>query len=92
MQAGSGNMLPMEPHQLTGLPGDSRNCHYYEFNGQGVCTSPGSGFVVESGARPPGQARPNLGGRRDLGGFVVLKSGATSLIRNIENLGAVGTQ
>ena len=84
--------MPMERHQLSGMPNDQRLCFYYEFNGQGVCTTPGAGFIVESGARPPGQQRPLLGGRRDLGGFVVLKSGATTTIRDIEQLGAVGTQ
>jgi prepilin-type N-terminal cleavage/methylation domain-containing protein len=89
---GGGGPLPMEPHQLSNIPGDTRNCYFYEFNGQGVCTTPGAGFVVESGTRPPGQFRPLLGGRRDMGGFVVLKTGATTYIRDIEQLGAVGTQ
>lgn len=88
----SGGQLPLERHQVSAQPGDQRLCYFYEFNGQGVCTTPGAGFVVESGTRAPGQARPNLGGKRDIRGFVVLKSGATSLIRDIEQLGAVGTQ
>jgi hypothetical protein len=46
---------------------------------------------VVSGARPNGAQQPLLGGRRDLGGFVVLKNGGTTLIRDIEQLGAVGT-
>ena len=84
--------MPTDRHQLTGQAGDQRLCYYYEFNGQGVCTTPGAGFIVESGNRPPGQQRPLLGGRRDLGGFVVLKAGGTTYIRDIERLGAVGTQ
>jgi len=88
----SGGQIPMERFQLSGQPGDQRLCYFYEFNGQGVCTTPGAGFIVESGNRPPGQMRPLLGGRRDLGGFVVLRSGGTTYIRNIEQLGAVGTQ
>ena len=92
MRAGGGGVLPMERHQLSAQGGDLRLCHFYEFNGQGVCTTPGAGFVVESGSRAPGEIRPNLGGQRDLGGFVVLKSGATTRIRDIEQLGAVGTQ
>lgn len=88
----SGGVIPVERHQLSGQPGDQRLCHYYEFNGQGVCTTPGAGFIVESGNRPPGQIRPLLGGRRDVGGFVVLRNGGTTQIRDIERLGAVGTQ
>lgn len=88
----SGGVLPTERHQLSGQPGDQRLCHYYEFNGQGVCSTPGAGFIVESGNRPPGQPRPLLGGRRDLGGFVILRTGGTTYIRDIERLGAVGTQ
>jgi prepilin-type N-terminal cleavage/methylation domain-containing protein len=87
-----GGMLPMERHQLSAQPGDQRLCHFYEFNGQGVCATPGAGFIVESGNRPPGQVRPLLGGRRDLGGFVVLRNGGATYIRDIERLGAVGTQ
>ena len=92
MRGGGGGPLPMERHELTNIPGDQRMCYFYEFNGQGVCTTPGAGFVVESGTRPPGQFRPLLGGRRDVGGFVVLKTGSTTYIRDIEKLGAVGTQ
>ena len=86
-----GGLLPQDRHQLTALPSDVRQCHYYEFNGQGICTTPGAGFVVVSGSRPKDVQQPILGGKRDLGGFVVLKNGSTTLIRNIEQLGVVGT-
>lgn len=92
MGSGGAGQMPVERHQLSGQAGDNRLCYYYEFNGSGVCTTPGAGFVIESGARPPGQMRPLLGGKRDLGGFVVLKSGGTTMIRDIERLGVVGTQ
>jgi prepilin-type N-terminal cleavage/methylation domain-containing protein len=86
-----GGILPQDRHQLSNQPADTWQCHFYEFNGQGVCTTPGAGFVVVNGARPNGAQQPLLGGRRDLGGFVVLKNGGTTMIRDIEQLGAVGT-
>lgn len=87
----SGGQLPMERHQLTAIQADNWNCHYYEFNGQGICTTPGAGFVVMQGSRPPNAQQPLLGGKRDMGGFVVLKNGSTTIIRDIEQLGIVGT-
>lgn len=87
----AGGVLPQERHQLTSLAADTRLCHFYEFNGQGICTTPGAGFVVVNGSRPTNMQVPLLGGKRDLGGFVVLKHGSTTLIRDIEQLGAVGT-
>ena len=51
-----------------------------------------AGFVVVNGARPSGAAQPMLGGKLDLGGFVVLKNGGTTMIRDITRLGAVGTR
>ena len=86
-----GGILPQDRHQLSNQPSDTWQCHFYEFNGQGVCTRPGAGFVVVNGARPNGAQQPLLGGRRDLGGFVVLKNGGTTMIRDIEQLGVVGT-
>ncbi|MDB4608349.1 hypothetical protein OAH10_01355, partial [bacterium] len=87
----AGGVLPEARHQLTNQASDARQCHFYEFNGQGICTTPGAGFIVVNGARPSGAKQPLLGGKRDLGGFVVLKNGGTTMIRDIEQLGAVGT-
>ena len=87
-----GGVLPLDDHQFTSEKSMKRKCHYYEFNGQGVCTTPGAGFVVVEGARPSGAAQPMLGGKLDLGGFVVLKNGGTTMIRDITRLGAVGTR
>ncbi|MDB4686915.1 prepilin-type N-terminal cleavage/methylation domain-containing protein [Akkermansiaceae bacterium] len=87
-----GGVLPEDRHQLTNQTADTWQCHFYEFNGQGVCTTPGAGFVVVNAARPSGAAQPMLGGKLDLGGFVVLKNGGTTMIRDITRLGAVGTR
>lgn len=85
-----GGVLPEDRHQLTNQAADTWQCHFYEFNGQGVCTTPGAGFVVVNGARPSGAAQPMLGGKLDLGGFVVLKNGGTTMIRDITQLNAGG--
>jgi hypothetical protein len=87
-----GGVLGEDRHQLTNQKADTWQCHFYEFNGQGVCTTPGAGFVVVNGARPSGAKLPLTGGKLDLGGFVVLRNGGTTMIRDITQLGAGGTR
>ncbi len=82
-----GNELPSETHQLSSDPSDVRRCHYYEFNGQGITTTPGAGFVVQSGPRPMHQESPRMGGGKNMGGFVLLRNGDTSTIRDINRIG-----
>jgi len=61
---------------------------YYEFNSEGICTSPGSSFVVGAGMRPTGEdPRVTGDGKRDFAGFVVWRNGRTSLFRNPEQIG-----
>jgi prepilin-type N-terminal cleavage/methylation domain-containing protein len=85
MRKGGGEM-PNDTHQLTSQSSDTKNCYYYEFNGQGICTTPGAGFVVRSGARPTNAEKPVLGAGKEVGGFVVLKNGGTTIIRDIKRL------
>jgi prepilin-type N-terminal cleavage/methylation domain-containing protein len=85
----SGGMLPTQRHQLSSVVSDSHDCVYYEFNGQGICTTPGAGFVLEMGTRPPRQQRP-LGVGKNVGGFVVMRSGGTSMIRDINRIPVEG--
>jgi hypothetical protein len=33
-----------------------------------------------------------MGGSRDVGGFVVLKNGSTTIIRDIKRLGVIGSE
>ena len=60
----------------------------YEFNSQGICTTPGARFIIGTGARTstknPDEAPPVVTGsaKRDFGGFVVWKNGRTSLFRS----------
>jgi len=58
---------------------------YYQFNSEGVSTTPGSGFVVGTGIWPPNDTtQPRIGSKqeRDFGGFVVWRNGRTSLYRS----------
>ena len=88
----AGGVLPEARHQLTSDQNEVRQCHVYEFNGQGICTTPGAGFVVVEGARPSGARQPLRGVSLDLGGFVVLKNGGTTMIRDITQLNTGATR
>ncbi len=77
------------------LPGNSStSCYYYEFNPEGLITSPAiSGnkvprFVVRSGSLPPGADEPISTGdmKRNIGGFVIWRSGRTSLFRHPDQI------
>lgn len=56
----------------------------YEFNAEGICTSPGASFVVGSGTRQRATDPPKVTGSslRDFGGFVVWRNGSTSVFRS----------
>jgi prepilin-type N-terminal cleavage/methylation domain-containing protein len=61
---------------------------YYEFNSEGICTTPGASFVVGSGMRPTGEEPRVTGdGKRDFAGFVVWRNGRTSLFRGPDQIG-----
>jgi prepilin-type N-terminal cleavage/methylation domain-containing protein len=62
---------------------------YYEFNSQGICTSPGASFVIGSGARRgTGTDKPVVtsSAKRDFGGFVIWRNGGTSVFRSPEQI------
>ena len=84
--SGSSNMQA-ESVTLT-KTADSGQYFVYEFNGQGICTTPGATFVIGSGARPRGQA-PIVGGsaKRDFAGFTIWGNGETSVFRNPAQIG-----
>jgi hypothetical protein len=65
----------------------SGNYLYYEFNSQGICTSPGASFIVGTGARGNGDPPRVTGeGKRDFAGFVVWRNGHTSLFRDSKQM------
>jgi type II secretory pathway pseudopilin PulG len=61
---------------------------FYEFNSEGICSTPGASFVVGTGVRPEGQEPRVTGeGKRDFAGFVVWRNGRTSLFRGPDEIG-----
>ncbi|MDA0767075.1 MAG: type II secretion system protein [Verrucomicrobia bacterium] len=77
------------------LPGDKASpkaCYYYEFNAEGLCVDsgndaslPGAAFVVAGGVMPPSAVEPKVQGN-NRAGFVVWRSGRSSLFRNPEHI------
>lgn len=63
---------------------------YYEFNAEGICTTPGASFVIGTGSRsitsPTDKPKVTSSGKRDFGGFVVWRNGSTSLFRSPEQI------
>ncbi len=88
----SGGTLPQDQHQLSSEASDVHQCFYYEFNGQGIISTPGAGFVLTSGARPSNAEQPVEGKSKDIGGFAILKNGGTTLIRDINRLDTGGSR
>ncbi len=66
--------------------------YIYEFNAEGICTTPGASFVIGSGTRGLTTAafteNPKITGaaKRDFGGFVVWRNGRTSVFRSPEQI------
>ncbi|NWK57000.1 type II secretion system protein [Verrucomicrobiaceae bacterium N1E253] len=76
------------------LPGKSDSkCYVYQFNAEGMMSDPepdenGTNvprFVIGSASLPPGAEEPRLVGK-NVGGFVVWRSGRTSLFRHPEQI------
>lgn len=68
---------------------------YYEFNAEGICTTPGASFIVGSGVRPVNKPneKPKVTGsaKRDFGGFVVWRNGRTSMFRSPDQMSIPAT-
>lgn len=86
---GEGGEMPKETFKLSRDEADQAECHYYEFNSQGLCTIPGCSFILESGPRPKNSATPKLGSSRNYGGFVIWRQGGTSKIQDLDRLDSV---
>lgn len=72
--------------------------YYYEFNSEGICTTPGASFVVGMGTRGlsttalAGRPKITSAAKRDFGGFVVWRNGSTSTFRSPDQIsGSLGT-
>ncbi|MEN8694050.1 MAG: pilus assembly FimT family protein [Akkermansiaceae bacterium] len=83
---GVGGELSKQTFNLSREEGDEAECYYYEYNSQGICTTPGCTFVLESGARPRNSPRPKMGNTRNIGGFVLWRNGGTSRIQDLDRL------
>ncbi|MCX6873177.1 MAG: prepilin-type N-terminal cleavage/methylation domain-containing protein [Verrucomicrobia bacterium] len=63
----------------------------YEFNAEGICTTPGASFVIGTGVRSPSgtELRPRVinSAKRDFGGFVIWRNGSTSIFRDPLQIG-----
>jgi prepilin-type N-terminal cleavage/methylation domain-containing protein len=64
---------------------------YFEFNSEGICTTPGASFIVGAGARAKSGSTykdPVVSGnaKRDFGGFVLWRNGRTSLFRHPDQM------
>ncbi len=66
--------------------------YVYEFNSQGICTTPGASFIIGSGARTlskPADTQPpriTSSAKRDFGGFVIWRNGGTSVFRGPDQI------
>ena len=59
----------------------------YQFNSQGICTTPGASFIVGTGARSTGDAPRTTGdGKKDFAGFVIWRNGHTSVFRDSQQM------
>ncbi len=90
-QSGGGGQ--MDEMTLSGVSGLFNGRYlYYEFNSEGICTTGLSptgdyqspSFVIGHGALPSGSPDPRTTseGRRNFGGFVIWRNGATSTFRD----------
>lgn len=79
---------------ITGTSPFKGTYYIYEFNSQGICTTPGASFILGNGqrsitksstAQPP---RVSAGSKRDFGGFVVWRNGRTSVFRSPDQMGS----
>lgn len=89
--------LSVETESNVGLPGgpDAKaSCYYYQFNAEGLVSKPlPSGddmprFVIRSGSLPPGADEPvaSGSGKKNVGGFVIWRSGRTSMFRHPDQI------
>lgn len=93
-QDGNGELEEIDSSKLVGGKKTFAGSYFiYEFNSQGICTTPGASFIVGSGMRnisksaseqPP---RVTASAKRDFGGFVIWRNGRTSVFRSPDQIG-----
>jgi prepilin-type N-terminal cleavage/methylation domain-containing protein len=100
--AGSGSIDEVSASQLLDISGGSLKStspykgsfYKYEFNSQGICSTPGASFIIGTGTRTlskkASEAPPRVmaSARRDFGGFVIWRNGRTSVFRSPDQMGS----
>ncbi|MEI8038732.1 MAG: type II secretion system protein [Verrucomicrobiota bacterium] len=91
------NAALASPVTLTNAkPAYAGSYYIYQFNTQGICTTPGASFIIGGGARnltkssveaPP---KVTASTKRDFGGFVIWGNGRTSVYRSPDQMGDSG--
>lgn len=88
--------IPEIPHSnIVGAKPSQRGSYFiYEFNSQGISQLAGATFIIGSGSRKLTTAatganlpKATASGRRDFGGFMVMRNGRTSVFRSPEQMG-----
>ncbi len=93
--AASGTIDEMDDSRIVNVKESYQGTYFiYEFNNQGICKTPGASFIIGSGSRnstrPATEQPPRVtaSARRDFGGFVVWRSGRTSVFRSPDQMGS----
>ena len=79
---------------VTAKPALAGDYYIYQFNSQGICTTPGASFIIGTGARSTSKAstasppKVTANSKRDFGGFVVWRNGRTSVFRSPDQMGS----
>lgn len=88
--AGGGGTIEEMPSLTGAKAAFAGSYYYYEFNAEGICTTPGASFVIGAGTRnvntPADPPKVTSAGKRDFGGFVVWRNGRTSIFRSPEQI------
>jgi prepilin-type N-terminal cleavage/methylation domain-containing protein len=86
------DVMPSLPNAKAAFAG---SYYYYEFNAEGISTSPGASFILGAGVRPVNKPdekpRVTSAAKRDFGGFVVWRNGNTSMYRTPDQMKIPGT-
>lgn len=93
--AASGTIDEIDDSRIVSVKDSYKGTYFiYEFNNQGICKTPGASFIIGAGSRnstrsateqPP---RVTASARRDFGGFVIWRSGRTSVFRSPDQMGS----
>ncbi|MGL5018153.1 MAG: pilus assembly FimT family protein [Luteolibacter sp.] len=91
----SGGPIDVMPSLANAKAAFAGSYYYYEFNAEGICTTPGASFILGAGVRPVNKPaekpRVTSAAKRDFGGFVVWRNGNTSMYRTPDQMKIPGT-